>query len=502
MFKDVLVLGSGSAGLLAALTIRRKLPQVVVRIVRSPEIGVVGVGESTTPNVPAFLFEYLGIDRRMFYKLAEPTWKLGIHFLWGPRAFYEYPFALQLDARVNDLPRPNGYYCDEDFTVMNVSSALMAEGKAFVRQTNGTPDIDSGHAFHLENVKFVKALEHLAQSLGIEFIDGTIRGAEKSENGICAVLLEDGRELKADFFIDASGFRSELLGKALQEPFIGFEKSLFNDRAILGTWERTGEPILPYTTAETMDAGWSWRIDHERSINRGYVYCSNHISDEDARNEFAVKNPKAKINDRIVRFRTGRYQRSWVGNVMAIGNSFGFVEPLEATAIMMICWQCQTFADVVQFVGPTPAIRSLFNTQCSTAWDEIRDFLTLHFKTNTRLDTPYWRHCREEADSSRLQEILEFYHENGPTGYARYILANRDSQFGIEGYLVQLVGNKVPYRNRHVPTDAELQRINQIRNSNRMAARQGFTVAQALAMIRHPNWRWFSEMSKPAPVRS
>ena len=313
MFKDLLVLGSGSAGLLVALGVKRTMPEVNVRIVRSPEIGTVGVGESTTPNVPAFLFSYLGISPRVFYQLAEPTWKLGIHFLWGPRPSYEYPFAKQLDLRINQLPRPNGYYLDENFACGNISAALMSEGKAFARRPDGTPEMGDGYAFHLENAKFVKALEFLATSLGIEFIDGTLAGVEKDGQTITTLVLQDGRKLSADFFVDASGFRSELLGKALEEPFVSFSKSLFNDRAILASWERgNDESILPYTTAETMDAGWSWRIDHEQVINRGYVFCSSHISEEEARREFAAKNPRAKLNDRLIKFRTGRYQRGWV----------------------------------------------------------------------------------------------------------------------------------------------------------------------------------------------
>jgi tryptophan halogenase len=501
MIKDLLVLGSGSAGLLAALAIRRKMPRVRVRIVRSPEIGTVGVGESTTPNVPVFIFNYLGIDRRKFFQIAEPTWKLGIHFFWGPRDCFEYPFMQQLDLRYPNLPRPNGYYCVNDFTAVNLHSALMLEGKAFARRKDGLPDIDGGHAFHLENAKFVKALEWFAVDRNIEFIDGTIQSAQKSEQGLSGVTLEDGRTLTADFFIDASGFRSELIGKALAEPFISFSKSLFNDRAILGSWDRSNEPILPYTTAETMDAGWSWRIDHEKTINRGYVYCSNHITDEQARSEFADKNPKAKISDRIVRFRTGRHERSWVGNVMAVGNAFGFVEPLEATALMMTCWQCQSFTDMVGDVGDTPSVRDLFNKLWSVAWDEIRDFLTLHFKVNTRLNTPYWNHCRAEADSPGLATILDFYQENGPTGFARYVLSNHETQFGIEGYLVQLVGNKVPYRNVHTPTDAEVQFVNHVRNQNRIMAKQGLTVAESLAIIRHPNWRWNAEQVPAAQHR-
>src|SRR4051812_45017326 len=120
MIKNVLVLGAGSAGLLAAISLKRKIPQLSVRVVRSPDIGVIGVGEGTTPNFPEHMFGYLGISRRRFYELAQPVWKLGIRFLWGPRGQFDFPFAHQIDAQWSDLPRPNGFYCDEEFSDANL----------------------------------------------------------------------------------------------------------------------------------------------------------------------------------------------------------------------------------------------------------------------------------------------------------------------------------------------------------------------------------------------
>jgi tryptophan halogenase len=491
--KEIMILGGGSAGLIAALTVKRKLPQVAVRVIRSPEIGVIGVGESTTPNVPYHLFDYLGINRRRFYAMAEPTWKNGIRFLWGPRQSFDYTFEVQLDTRLPGLTRPNGYYCQEDMSNLCMQNALMAENKAFVRQPNGSPDIPAWHAFHLENAKLVNALETFSREAGIEIIDGKMATAERGPAGIAAIVLEDGRRFTADFFIDASGFRSELLGKVLEEPYISFSESLFNDRAVVGRWDRTDEPILPYTTAETMDSGWCWGVEHEHTINRGYVYCSSFISDDEARAEYQRKNPRAQVNDRIVKFKTGRYQRSWVDNVMAIGNACGFVEPLESTSLMVVCWQCQTFVEFLDYVGPTPTVRALFNRAWANTWDEIRDFLTLHFWGNTRLDTPYWKHCRTDTNITRLKTLLEFYQENGPSGFARYFLEKTGSQFGMDGFLVMLVGCQVPHRNIFTPTVAEWQIVNRTRAQLKAVATQGLDVKQALAFIRNPGWRWFAE---------
>jgi tryptophan 7-halogenase len=494
MFKDVLVLGAGSAGLLAALAIRRQLPQVSVRVLRSPDIGVIGVGESTTPNVPRFLFQYLGLSPRRFHELAQPTWKLGIHFLWGPRPSFEYSYAAQFTIHDARLPRPHAYYCQDDCSGMCIHSALMSAKRAFARKSDGMPEMDDGHGFHIENVKFVEMLEKAAQSAGIEFIDGRVNGVNKGPQGIASVTLEDSRTITADFFIDASGFRRELIGKALNEPFIGFEKSLFNDRAIIASWKRApDEPILPYTTAQTMNAGWAWRIDHEDVINLGYVFSSAHLPDDEARAEFQAANPQATIADRVIRFTTGRFERAWIDNMLAIGNSYAFVEPLESTGLMMVCWQCQTFCNMVSRVGPTEQIRRMYNNLTATAWDEIRDFLTLHFKINTRLNTPYWTRCRQEATSPKLGELLEFYEDAGPTNFNHYNMTNLESRFGIEGYIVQFVGNQLPHRNHHNATADELKIISSIRERHHTEAKNGFTVEEALAMIRNPNWRWNSE---------
>lgn len=498
MIQSILVLGAGSAGLIAAISLKRKLPRLKVHIVRSPELGVIGVGEGTTPNFPRHIFDYLGISRKLFYSRAEPTWKLGIRFLWGPRGRYDYSFSHQLDAQWGDLPMPNGYYCDEDFRCNDMPSSLMAHDKVFARQpNNGGPDVQPWHAFHIENAKLVEVLEITAREAGVEFTDAKVSGSERKPDGggISAVLLEDGRRMEADFFIDASGFRSELLGKALEEPFISFDKSLFCDRAVVGGWDRTDEPILPYTTAETMDAGWAWQIEHEFHVNRGYVYSSQAISDDQAAEEFTRKNPKAPKSPRVVKFRSGRYRNNWVENVVAIGNAAGFVEPLEATAIMVVCSTCQTLVDFLKHsqLQPTPTMRKLFNQLYTRNWEEIRDFLALHYQVNTKLDTPFWRHCREDTDLSNIGGLLEFYRENGPTGFARYTMPNSQTDFGIEGYLVMLIGNQVPYDARHQATPAETETWKRHRADFVKQAKTGMGVKEALTYVRHPAWKWHGE---------
>ncbi len=493
MIQNILVLGAGSAGLFAAITLKKKLPQLCVRVVRSSEMGVIGVGEGTTPAMPRHLFDYLGMDPGLFYQRAEPTWKLGIRFLWGPRDHFDYTFTLQLDAQWHNLSRPNGFYSHEEFRWNDQTAALMADGKAFVRNPHGGgPDMTNGFGFHIENNKLVETLEIMAVELGVEFTEGKVSGTERGPEGITALLLEDGQRLEADFFIDCSGFRSELLGRALAEPYVSYDKALFCDRAVIGGWDRTTEPILPYTLAETMEAGWAWQIEHEHHINRGYVYCSQVISDDEACAEFQRKNPKAPATPRVVKFHSGRYARFWADNVVAIGNAAGFVEPLEATALMVVTQQCEYLVAMLEHttLNPTPTARTLYNQLVCNAFDDTRDFLALHYKLNTRLDNEFWRHCCADTDMGALGGLLEFYSENGPTGLARYTLRSQLNTFGIEGYLVMLVGNKMPYKARHISTPAEQFTWTQNRASYMAKALQGMTVAEALRIIRLPQWEW------------
>ena len=504
MIQNVVVLGAGSAGLIAAISLKCKLPMLNVRIVRSPDIGVIGVGEGTTPTLPNHLFQYLGINRKFFYANAQPTWKIGIRLVWGPRPHFYYPLLREVELQRADLPMTNGYYCQEDCSIIGQLTALMENGKVFMRNTDGSPNMHAGIGFHIENKKLVDTLETIARSLNIEFIDARVAGATRGKMGIDSITLDDGRQIAADFFIDSSGFRSELMGKALEEPYIPFDKTLFCDRAVVGGWERTTEPILPFTTSETMDAGWCWQIEHEHYVNRGYVFCSSFISDDDARAEFRRKNPKLPDNLRVVKFRSGRYRRAWVDNVVAVGNACGFVEPLEATALMVVCAQCQSLCNflAISRLSPTPTLQSLYNTAFAIAWDEIRDFLGLHYKLNTRLDNPFWRHCREDTDLSGIQDVMDFYQENGPSPLCQHLLKFTQSPFGADGFLSMFVGNQAPYRNSYQPSPQEQSIWHNHRSTLRAQASTALTVKEALGYIRHPAWQWYGDTPAPLPGAS
>jgi tryptophan halogenase len=488
----VVIVGSGSAGLLAAITLKSRMPTLTVRIVRSPALGIIGVGEGSTADLPNHLHGFCRLDPGRFHAIAKPTWKLGVRFLWGPRARFFYTFTYQISAQLARLPRPHGFYCWEEFDNADLTAALMAEGRVFARQQNGAPDIQKTVAYHVENADFVAYLEGAAREAGCEITDGTVRGVARSEHGIAELLLESGEPVAADLFIDASGFRSELLRGAFAEPFVRYDDTLFCDRALIGGWEREDEPILPYTTAETMDHGWSWQIEHERHINRGYVYSAAFVSDRDAEAEFRRKNPKLRAT-RLVPFVSGRCERNWVGNVVGIGNASGFVEPLEATALLVICHQSRFLAQILVSCDrvPTPTLRDSYNRVVAGLWDEIRDFLAVHYRFNTRGDTPFWAHCRGQTALHGATRIVDAYRENGPNLVAQIdLLSAERSLFQLEGFFTLLLGQKVPHSRIAPPPADELAIWQAHQRENVARARAGLSIAESLAYIRHPGWRW------------
>ena len=488
----VIVLGGGSAGFMAALALKTKMPDLSVTIIRSKDIGIIGVGEGSTINLTEFLHQYLRVHPKKFYEMAQPTWKLGLKFIWGTRPHFFLTFdAAQLCNSRPEIPKPIGFFCEQDMEFAEPMSSLMATNRVFARGPDGRPLFHNYFAYHFENEKFVTFLEAFAQSLGIELVDDTVSQVMQDEQGISGLAFKSGRTASADLYVDCSGFGSLLLGKTLGEPFIPFKSSLFCDRAIVGGWARQSEPIQPFTTCETMNSGWCWQIEHIGRINRGYVYCSDFCTDEQAEREFRAQNPQL-TQTRMVKFVSGRYQRNWVKNVVAIGNASGFVEPLEATALGVIAVQSRILADSVANADRQirDSYRHFVNQHHSLVWDSIRGFIAIHYKYNTRLDTPFWRECREKTDLAGGAGPAQYYQENGPDGFWGPMVVGHHDPFGIGSWVTLFLGQRVGYRNRFHPTDAAVKSANMIRERNRAAALNSLTSEQVLSAITAPSWRW------------
>ena len=488
----IAILGGGSAALMTAAAFARHLPETEIVIVRSSKIGIIGVGEGTIATIGRFLHDYLGIDPVRFHREVQPSIKLGIQFLWGSELPYHYSFAPQFSAANpvhSEVPLPVGDYCGEDATYANLASSLMYHGKVSVADQFGRPAVSPRFAYHLENKRFVGFLEKLAQENGIKTIDAIVDRVEVAEHGVQSLYLDTGEQVAADLFVDCSGFRSELLGGALQEPFVSFQEALPCDRAVVGGWSRQDETYYAFTTAEAMTSGWSWRIEHDEIINRGYVFASHFISDEAAEQEFRRKNPKVK-ETRVIRFRSGFYRRSWVKNVVAIGNAAGFVEPLEATAIGFMSTAIDHLVTFLKSGGGavSDVQRNLFNRHQEANWVQTRDFLAMHYKVNRLSQSDFWDYCRQEQPLGDAQEILDYYSMVGPD-FRGLQPRLRTDVFGAEGYLSILVGQKTPYQRQNRVQASQLEHWNKWKRNFEDRGKNGVGMAEYLASLRQGELR-------------
>ena len=487
--RSAVVVGGGSAGFLAALTFRRMLPQIKLAVVHSPDIPIIGVGESTTPAVPVHLHEHLGIDRNEFHKEVRPSWKLGLRFEWGAKdvPHFNYTFDGYLDKRIEGLSKWNAFYCLHNMRDASTFNAIMDRNRSPATMRNGRLSLDPRATYHIPNASFIDFLERKSVASGAELIADQVVGVERNETGgVKSLMLAGGRKLEADLFVDCSGFGSILLGKTLEEPYISYRDVLYCDRAVVGSWSRADFPeddtIRPYTTMTTMKHGWCWRIDFEDAVTRGYVYSSQFCSEEEAEFELRALQPQLAGADlRLLKFPSGRRERYVVENVVAVGNASGFVEPLEATSLHLIIEQLYnlTWALTDSDRILTDSLRNLLNERFASTWDDVRDFLALHYKYNEHQDTPFWRHCRAESPLGSLEDMVDHYAEVGPSRLLARLTSNA-TIFGYGGYASMLLGLRVPTTVKREITHRERQRWDAYRKSNAVAASQTLQMRQAL----------------------
>ncbi|MGH3170836.1 MAG: tryptophan 7-halogenase, partial [Trebonia sp.] len=308
--RTVGVIGGGTAGYLTALALRATRPWLDVALVESRNIPIIGVGEATVPSMVGFLHHFLGVDPAEFNRKVEPTWKLGIKFNWGPDAD---GFTAPFDWGRHSIGGLGALETEGSINGFSVGSLLMMADRTPVLDVGGQPVSLMKYlpfAYHLENIRFVRYLTELAGRRGVRHVDATVADTVLSGDGwIDHLRTADGQELRYDFYVDCTGFRSLLLEQALGVPFESFASSLFTDSAITVNRDHGGH-LKPYTTATTMDAGWCWHIPVPENDHLGYVYSSAAISDEQAAAELCERFPGAG-EPKQVRFRSGRHARAW-----------------------------------------------------------------------------------------------------------------------------------------------------------------------------------------------
>ena len=434
------VIGGGTAGYFAALALKTRFPALRVTVIESSTIPIIGVGEATTTLMPPFLHHQLGIDVVELYRDVRPTWKLGIKFEWGvPGGYFFYPFHASdpLDA----------FWHEGRLHNHNLNAALMEVDRTpMLREPSGEPKSLLSllkFAYHLDNAPFVSFLARKATERGIEHLDALIDVVAAPDGSrVEYVRTDDGRELRFDLYVDASGFRSRLLGDALASPFVSYASSLFCDTALVADLPQRDGVIAPYTVAETMKHGWCWRIPVDGVDHRGYVYSSAFVTAADAAAEMRAKNPDMG-DTRTVRFSSGRHTDFWKGNVVAVGNAYGFVEPLESTALHMVIIELSYCIQMLESGGSDAAVAET-NRRVGAHWDFLRWFLSIHYKFNRRLDTEFWRSCREQVDVSGMADLIAHFQQHGPWRSADDVgCLVDDPTFGENAVLTMLLGQNV-----------------------------------------------------------
>lgn len=439
--RHVIVVGGGTAGYFAALALKSALPDLSLTLIESSRIPIIGVGEATTTLMPPFLHRQLGLDIVAFYRDVRPTWKLGIRFEWGlPGEYYfNYPFGstAPIEAFAQDGELSNQSLISLMMSADRVPMMVGDDG-AIVSLLR-----EAKLAYHLDNKPFVAYLKASAQQRGITHIDAEISDVQTSADRerVERLVLTDGRTLDADLYVDASGFRALLIERALGSPFESYASSLFCDSAVVGTVAQPGA-IRPYTTAETMDAGWCWRIPVQGEDHRGYVFSSAHLDLDHAQAEMEARNPGLQ-DVWSLRFRSGRHREFWKGNTVAVGNAYGFVEPLESTALHMVITELGYLIGGLRDARAGEPDRAFANQAVGAHWDFLRWFLSVHYKFNRRKDTPFWRDCRAGVDVSGMAPLLERFSDKGPWDQVGSLQFG-DFAFSFEGLMVLLLGQHAP----------------------------------------------------------
>ncbi|HEX8788980.1 MAG TPA: tryptophan halogenase family protein [Telluria sp.] len=458
--KDIVIVGGGTAGWMVATGLATTLcKRYRIRLVESDEIGIVGVGEATIPTIQDFN-RLARIEEAEFLKATNGTFKLGVEFVnWGKRGdrymhgfgrlgqelgtvgFDQYWHKMRAQGRAGDLA---------DYSI---TRAAARANKFMLPRTDlgNSPLADIKYAYHFDASLYARHLRKLSESRGVERVEGRIvQVTQRASDGhVDAVVLASGQRIEGDLFIDCSGFRGLLIEQTLATGFEDWSHWLPCDRALAVPCEPVS-PLTPYTRATAHDAGWQWRIPLQNRIGNGHVYCSRYISDDEAAAVLLAKlDGKPLADPRPIRFTTGMRKKSWNKNVVAIGLSSGFMEPIESTSIDTIQNAIQMLIDFFPDQGFSQPDIDAFNDRSRAYYEGIRDFIILHYKLNQRDDAVFWQDCAHMAIPDRLRAKMDLFASHGR------VRRNNDELFSEVAWQQVMVGQNLHPRGYHPLVDLQ-----------------------------------------------
>jgi len=428
--KSIVIVGGGTAGWITAGRIAAKYkanPNISVTLVESPAINIIGVGEGTWPTMRNTLMK-MGISETDFMRACDATFKQGAKFAkWvdgTPNDFYYHPLMLPQGFNKVDLPPHwQAHFSHQSFSDAVCFQEQICE-KGLAPKLITTPEYASiaNYAYHLDAVKFAEFLKnHCVKNLDVQHVLADVTGVISKENGdIAAVTTKNLGDISGDLFVDCSGFSSLLLGKHLQVPFLDKSDILFIDTAVAVQlpYERDDSPIASHTISTAQEAGWIWDIGLIRRRGIGYVYSSRHTSYEHAENTLRKYAGSAigNLEIRKIPISSGHRKLFWKNNCVAVGLSAGFLEPLEASAIVLVELSAEMIAEQL------PACREVmditakrFNERFLYRWDRIIDFLKLHYILSKRSDNKFWTDNRDpQTIPESLQELMQLWRFRSP----------------------------------------------------------------------------------------
>jgi hypothetical protein len=425
--KKIIILGGGTAGWMTAALLSKKWSNrnVSISLIESETIGTVGVGEGSTPKMRKF-FDSLGVSEKDWMPKCNATYKCGIRFPgWSTRTgceSYYHPFFSQHDDASVRAFFQNTTLRSRNFNVYAHPDAFFISNFLAKMRLSPLPHLSTSYstdyAYHFDASLIGAHLNKLSQMQGVERIVDTVSQVNQNANGdIVSVQTINHGILEGDFFIDCTGFSGLLINKALNVPFIPYTDSLFNDSAVaIPTPLVTGEGLPSETVSKAMKHGWAWKIPLANRFGNGYVYSSQFINKDNAelelRTHLGIVN--ADVEARHLPMRVGRTKLCWAKNCLAVGLSQGFIEPLEATALMVVQETVELFIDTYALSGNTEKARLTVNEKINLIFDGIRNYVQMHYKLNTRNDTKYWIANRQNKNlSDDMQAILNVWDKGG-----------------------------------------------------------------------------------------
>ncbi len=424
----VVIVGGGSAGWMTAAALSKFLPKGhKVTVIESTSVGTVSVGEATIPGIVEFN-QMLGINEAEFLRVTKGSFKLGIEFVdWGwigNRYMHPFgPYGINMNA-----VSFHHYWLKENANGVNVSSkrplshynleysAAMQNKFCHPQPKSRSPLASIKYAYHFDASLYADFLRSFSQANGAQHIDSTIQAVHQHDSGdISRVMLEDGRMVEADLFIDCSGFKGLLISQTLGVEYDDWRSLLPCDSAIAQPSKSTNE-LSPYTVSHAHKSGWSWHIPLQHRIGNGCVYSSDFMQVSEAEEilEQRIANSSIPISEpRKLQWINGKRVKAWERNCIAIGLSQGFIEPLESTGIQLIQSAIQKLLALFPNGKPTQSQINAFNKYTDDEMLAIRDFIILHYKLNNRDDSEFWQYCKQNPIPDSLKAKIELYRESG-----------------------------------------------------------------------------------------